>query len=157
MASMLGTYEVTLDPKGRFMIPSAYKKLIGETECQRFILNCGIDKCLSLYTEKQWASMEAIVSQLNDFNEKARRLKRQIMNGVRYLEPDAAGRLLIPKDLLQYAGITKDILFTSQLNKMELWDVELYRKATSISSDDFNTLSGEVLGGDFTNPFFGTT
>jgi len=151
MASILGEFEVTLDPKGRFMIPAGLKKQLGEAESTRFVLNRGFDKCLTLYTEKQWAKVEAKVNKLNDFNEKARKFKRLFLNGATFLEPDAAGRLLIPKSMLLYADITKDMICTSQLNKTELWDAPAYRAETSVNAEELNSLGGEVLGEGFLN------
>jgi MraZ protein len=155
MANILGEFEVTLDPKGRFMIPAGLKKQLSEAESTRFVLNRGFDKCLTLYTEKQWEKIEAIVVKLNEFNEKARTFKRQFLNGATFLEPDGAGRLLIPKAMLAYANISKDIIFTAQINKMELWDATQYKAETTVDSDDFNNLAGEVLGSNFMNPFDG--
>jgi len=155
MNNILGEFEVTLDPKGRFMLPAGLKKQLTEAEGARFVLNRGSDKCLTLYTEKQWEKVEAIVSKLNDFNEKARKFKRLFLNGATFLEPDAAGRLLIPKTMLAYANITKEIVFSGQMNKMELWDATAYRQETSVAPDEMNNLGGEVLGTDFMNPFDG--
>lgn len=152
MANILGEFEVTLDPKGRFMIPAGLKKQFMETDGNRFVLSRGFDKCLTLYTEKQWEKIETIVNKLNDFNEKARKFKRVFLNGATFLEPDAAGRLLLPKTMLAYANITKDIIFNAQINKMELWDADMYRKEISVESDELNSLGGEVLGHDFMNP-----
>ena len=103
----------------------------------------------------QWEKIEGIVSKLNEFNEKARKFKRLFLNGATFIEPDAAGRLLIPRSMLAHANITKDIVFTAQMNKMELWDAAAYRGETTTSSEDLNNLGGEVLGTDFMNPFDG--
>lgn len=155
MANILGEYDVTLDPKGRFMLPAGLKKQLDESECSQFVLNRGIDKCLTLFTLKQWEKVEAIVSKLNEFNEKSRKFKRLYLNGATKLDTDAAGRLLIPKNMLLYADITKDIVISAQLNKTELWNEASYRKETTTTPDDFNSLGGEVLGNDFMNPFEG--
>lgn len=153
MTDLLGEFEVTLDPKGRFMLPAGLKKQLSEAESARFVLNRGFDKCLALYTLEQWKAVSDIVSKLNEFNEKARKFKRLFLNGATYLEPDAAGRLLIPKSMLTYANMTKDLVFTAQNNKMEIWDAQTYRNETTVDSAELNDLGGELLGNDFLNPF----
>lgn len=152
MAKILGEFEVTLDPKGRFMIPAALKKQLPEGEVARFVLNRGFDKCLTLYTEKQWEKVEAKISRLNEFNEKARKFKRLFLNGATYLEPDAAGRLLLPKTMLAYANITKDMVCTAMSNKVEIWDATAHRKEFEVDAKEFNDLGSEVMGADFLNP-----
>ena len=153
MTDLLGEYEVTLDPKGRFMLPAGLKKQLSEAESAKFVLNRGFDKCLTLYTVDQWQAVSAVVGKLNEFNEQARKFKRLFLNGATYLEPDAAGRLLIPKAMLAYANMTKDLVLTAQNNKMEIWDATLYRNETTVDAAELNQLGGVVLGNDFLNPF----
>ena len=155
MTRLLGEFEVTLDLKGRFMLPAGLKKQLTEADGSRFVLSRGSDKCLTLYTERQWEKVEAVVSRLNEFNEKARKFKRLFLNGATFLEPDAAGRVLLPKSMLVHAGITKDIVLSAQMNKMELWDAAAWKDETSADADTLNSLGGEVLGADFMNPFEG--
>ncbi len=120
------------------MIPIGLKKQFREAEGNRFVLNRGVEKCLTLYTMKQWEKIEAIVRKLNDFNEMASKFKRQFLNGATLLEPDAAGRLLIPKAMLAHAGISKDIMFSAQMNKMEIWDAATHLKETSVDQTELN-------------------
>ena len=155
MAKILGEFEVTLDPKGRFMLPIGLKKQLAEGEGGSFVLNRGVEKCLTLYTMKQWEKIEAVILKLNDFNDVASKVKRQLLSGATILETDAAGRILIPKSMLAYAGITKDIVFSAQMNKMEIWDAETHRKETTIDQADFKSMVGSVLGSNFLNPFDG--
>jgi MraZ protein len=155
MSNYLGEFEVTVDPKGMFIIPAGYKRQMLDKDGERFVLSRGFDKCLTLYTENQWKKVEAYVSNLNEFNEKARTFKRNFLNGATKLEPDTAGRLLIPKSMMEYASIAKDMIFSAQMDKVELWDATAYRKHTTISSEDMNSLANEVLGGDFSLPKLG--
>jgi MraZ protein len=153
MIGFLGEFEVTLDTKGRFSVPVGFKRQLTKTEGNKFILNRGFDKCLTLYTEKQWEKVASVVNRMNDFNEKSRKFKRVFLNGATILEPDSAGRLLVPKTMCEHAGITKDIIFSAQMNKVELWDAETYKKQTAADVVDMNALASEVLGSDFLNPF----
>jgi MraZ protein len=152
MLGLLGEYEVSLDAKGRLMLPAGYKKQLAENEQLRFVLNRGFDKCLTLYTEKQWEKVAAIFDRINDFNEKGRKLKRIFLNGATFLEPDNAGRILLPKNMIEFAGMDKSVTFSAQINKVELWDAATYKKQTAEDILDLNDLAGEVLGNDFLNP-----
>jgi MraZ protein len=104
---------------------------------------------------KQWEKIEAIILKLNDYNDVASKVKRQLLSGATVLETDAAGRLLIPKAMLAYAGISKDIVFSAQINKMEIWDAVTHLKETTVDQADFKAMVGSVLGSNFLNPFDG--
>lgn len=155
MSNFLGEYEVTLDSKGRFMLPVGYKRQLGEAEGTRYILSRGFEKCLTLYTEGQWEKVASVVRRLNEFSAKARNFKRVFLNGATFIEPDAAGRILISKSMIEHAGLSKDIVFSAQMDKVELWDAETFRKEMSMSAEDLSDLANEVLGSDFLNPLDG--
>ncbi len=152
MLGLLGEYEVSLDAKGRMKLPAGFKKQLADGEEFRFVLNRGFEKQLTLYTEKQWEDVAKVYSRLNDNNAKARKLKRVFLNGATILEPDSAGRILLPKTMLEFASIKKSVVFTAQLNKVELWDADLYRKQMAEDVEDLSALAGEVLGNDFMSP-----
>lgn len=151
MQMLLGEYEVTLDAKGRFMLPVGFKRQLPEADAQRFVLSRGFEACLTLYTEAQWNKVAAVVNRLNDFNPKSRQFKRVFLNGATYVEPDAAGRLLLPKSMLEYAKLNKDLVFSAQMDKVELWDAEAFKAQTAIDCNDLSQLANDVLGSDFLN------
>ena len=101
----LGEFEATLDAKGRFLLPVGFKKQLPEGESLRFVINRGFEKCLSLYPVKNWEPLFAKVKALNDFDPQAREFRRKFLNGATYVEPDTAGRLLIPPNLKTHADL----------------------------------------------------
>jgi MraZ protein len=153
MSSLIGEYEVTLDPKGRFMIPAGFKRQLPEGEGDCFILCRGFEDCITVYTNQQWEKVSAIVRRLNDFNEKARTLKRLFLNGANKLETDSAGRILIPKILIESAKIKKDMIFSVQETKAEIWDAPTFNERMRLDALNMKDLASEVLGNDFLNPF----
>jgi MraZ protein len=155
MSNPLGEYEVTLDPKGRFMIPAAFKRQIPEGQGERFILCRGFEDCITVYTEQQWEKVSGIVNRLNDFNEKSRTLKRLFLNGANMLELDSAGRILIPKTLIEAAQLKKELVFSAQITKAEIWDTVTFRERMKQDSLNMKNLASEVLGNEFLNPFEG--
>jgi len=146
MIGFLGEFEATLDAKGRFLLPAGIKKQLAEEDMLRFVINRGFEACLSLYPMKTWQPLFAQISQLNDFDPKAREFRRYFLNGATIIEPDSAGRLLMPPNLKDHAGLEKDIVLVSAVNKIEIWDSIKYRKLfDSFSADDFSRLASEVM------------
>ena len=146
MPSFLGEFEATLDSKGRFLLPAGFKRQIPEGESTRFVINRGFEKCLSLYPMSSWQPLYDQISTLNDFDPKVREFRRYFLNGAIIVEPDAAGRLLIPQNLKDYAGLEKDIVLAAAVNKLEIWDKEKYQKFfEAYSPEDFSTLAQSVM------------
>lgn len=144
--SFLGEYEATLDAKGRFLLPAGFKRQLPEGESTRFVINRGFEKCLSLYPIQSWQPLYDQISALNDFDPKVREFRRYFLNGAIEVEPDSAGRILIPQNLKDYAGLGKDLVLAAAVNKIEIWDKEKYQKFfESYSPDDFSSLAQSVM------------
>lgn len=144
--SFLGEYEATLDAKGRFLLPAGFKRQLPEGENTRFVINRGFEKCLSLYPIQSWQPLYDQISSLNDFDPKVREFRRYFLNGAIEVEPDSAGRILIPQNLKDYAGLGKDLVLAAAVNKIEIWDKEKYQKFfESYSPDDFSSLAQTVM------------
>jgi MraZ protein len=144
--SFLGEYEATLDAKGRFLLPAGFKRQLPEGESTRFVINRGFEKCLSLYPMQSWQPLYDQISSLNDFDPKVREFRRYFLNGAIEVEPDSAGRILIPQNLKDYAGLGKDLVLAAAVNKIEIWDKEKYQKFfESYSPDDFSSLAQSVM------------
>lgn len=142
----LGEYEATLDLKGRFLLPAGFKKQLPEEESLRFVINRGFEKCLTLYPLKSWEPLFARVKALNEFDPRAREFKRWFLNGATYLEPDTAGRLLVPPNLKGHADLTKDIVLVAVGDKIEIWDSNKYKQFfDSFSPEAFSDLANEVM------------
>ena len=105
MTGFLGEFESTLDPKGRFLLPAGVKKQLPAGENTRFVINRGFEKCLSLYTIESWEPLYAKIQTLNDFDPKVREFRRYFLNGATIVEPDSAGRILLPPNLKEYASL----------------------------------------------------
>ena len=148
MTGFLGEYEATLDVKGRFLLPAGFKKQLPDTETSRFVINRGFDKCLALYPLKTWEPLFAKITGLNEFDPKQREFRRAFLNGATYVEPDNAGRILLPPNLKIYASLEKDIVLMATGDKIEIWDSNKYKQFfDSISSEALSDLGRDVLGG----------
>ena len=152
MTGFLGEFEATLDAKGRFLLPAGFKKQLPEGESSQFVINRGFEKCLALYPVKNWEPLFADISRLNDFDPKVREFRRYFLNGATLVEPDSAGRLLVPPNLKVHADLTKDIVLVAAVNKIEIWDSNKYKQLfDSFSPDAFSSLAQEVMTKDKNN------
>ena len=146
MTGFLGEFEATLDNKGRFLLPAGFKKQLPEEESNRFVINRGFEKCLTLYPVKNWEPLFADISRLNDFDPKVREFRRYFLNGATFVEPDSAGRLLVPPNLKDHAGLEKDIVLVAAVNKIEIWDSNKYKQFfESFSPEAFSSLADQVM------------
>jgi MraZ protein len=149
MTGFLGEFESTLDAKGRFLLPAGLKKQLPEGENTRFVINRGFEKCLTLYPRQSWEPLFARISTLNDFDPKVREFRRFFLNGATEVELDSAGRLLLPPNLKEYAGLERDITLASAVDKIEIWSTDNYKKFfESYSPEDFSIIAQQVMGGN---------
>jgi len=148
MIGFLGEYEVTLDSKGRFLLPAGLKKQMPEEDPASFVINRGFEKCLTLYPLKSWEPIFSNISKLNDFDPKVREFRRWFLNGATQMDLDSAGRLLVPKNLADHAGLEKDVVLVSAVNKIEIWDKVKYQQFfDSFSPEAYSDLAAEVMQG----------
>lgn len=146
MLDVQGTFNATLDAKGRLKLPSALLKQIGD-DVTEFILVKGLDACLRLFTNEGWKEYTAPIRSLPDFNKKARQLKHQILNGNARVELDSAERILVPKPLIEKGKLNKDLLIICVFDKIEIWDVAEYEAfMQQDGDDDTSDLAEELLG-----------
>ncbi|MGJ8684924.1 MAG: division/cell wall cluster transcriptional repressor MraZ [Nonlabens sp.] len=152
MINFIGTYECKIDAKGRFMMPVSLKKQLAPVLQEGFVLKRSVfQPCLELYPMKEWNEMMARMNKLNRFKKKNNDFIRRFTAGVKTVEIDANGRLLIPKDLVQIASITKNLTVSSAINIIEIWDKESYEQAIDEAAVDFADLAEEVMGDDTTD------
>ncbi len=147
MNSLIGTYECKIDAKGRVLLPGGLKKQLDAAMSNGFVLKRAVfQSCLELYSMEEWGLMMQKINSLNRFVKKNNDFIRRFTAGVKIVEVDALGRFLIPKDLMQFAQISKEIVLSSSGNIIEVWDKDLYEKAIDETTIDFADLAEEVMG-----------
>ncbi len=130
-------------------MPSPLKKQLSSVLPDGFVLRRSVfQKCLELYPMSEWQVLMQKMNKLNRFNKKNNDFIRRFTAGVKMVEVDVNGRLLIPKDLTVFANISKDIVVTSAINIIEIWDKDLYEQAIDDAAVDFADLAEEVMGQD---------
>ena len=131
------------------MLPVALKKQLSPVMQKGFVLKRAVfQPCLELYPMNEWEVLMQKINKLNRFKKKNNDFIRRFTAGVKVIEMDASGRLLIPKDLIAFAGISKELVVSSAVNIVEIWDKNNYETAIDDATLDFADLAEEVMGQD---------
>ena len=135
-----GEFDHTIDIKGRMIIPSKFRNLLGEN----FVISKSLDGCLAIYEKGKWDEFEQKINELPFTNEKARNLKRFILGSSTICELDKQGRILIPKPLREAAGIIQDVVTIGVGDHIEVWSKE--RFTTDENFTDYKKLAQDMEG-----------
>ena len=147
MINIVGTYECKIDSKARVMIPAALKKQLSPILSNGFIIKRSVfSSCLELHPISEWNNLMLEVNKLNRFIKKNNDFIRLFTAGVKSIEADSTARIQLPKDLVSFAGIQKDIVLSSSVNMIEIWDKDKYEHELEIATPDFAQLAEDVMG-----------
>ena len=131
------------------MIPVTLKNQMAPVLNKGFVIKRAVfQPCLELYPMDEWNLLMQTMNKKNRFKKKNNDFIRRFSAGVRIVEIDGTGRLLIPKNLLTVAGITKEVVLSSAINIIEIWDKESYERVIEETAENFAELAEEVMGGD---------
>jgi len=129
------------------MVPSALKKQLSPVLKEIFVIKRSVfQPCLELYPIQEWNVLMEKINGLNRFVKQNNDFIRKFTAGVKTVEVDANGRLLIPKDLMGFANIDKEIVLSSAINIIEIWDKNKYENAIDVAADDFADMAEEIMG-----------
>ena len=144
MNTFIGEYTVKIDDKGRMVVPSAFKSLMPADGDMRFVIKKDIfEDCLEMYTFEEWERQSSEVkSRLNFFNRDHAMFWREYMRDRAIVEPDGkVGRISVPKKLLEAIGVNKEVVFSGNDYKIEIWAREKFEEAR-ISNEQYISLAG---------------
>lgn len=146
MTSLIGEYECKVDAKGRFMFPVNLRKQLDDVFEKGFVINRNLhQKCLVLYPINEWNKLNKKLSKLNRLIKANDVFVRKFTGGATSAEADSAGRILLPKPLVEHADIKTDIKVLGSNNVIEIWDKKLYDQF--LTQDlDIEKLAEDVLG-----------
>jgi MraZ protein len=147
MAPFIGEYSCKVDSKGRIIFPSAFKKQLSIETGNRFVIKRDVfEKCLVLFPISEWDRQNKIIrSRTNIYNKEHSRFLRMFYQGTAELMVDGSSRILIPKRLLDFAGIGNEVILAGQFGKIEIWEPGLYSKASE-ESGDYAEMAQQILG-----------
>ena len=146
MTNLIGEYECKVDAKGRLLVPSALRKQFSAEAEGHLFVKRGIESCLEIYQKHDWERVSHQVASLNQFVKKNRLFARKFISGVTQMELDTVGRILLPKSMLDYAGVSKEFVLFCYGDKIEVWSKENYEAELDMTADDFSDLAEDVMG-----------
>lgn len=138
----LGEYNHTIDKKGRLIIPTKLRNLLGDS----FVMTKNLDGCVAIYDKESFDIFAEKVKALPYSDSNARDIKRFLLGGVQELVPDKMGRVLVTADLRKAAGLINDVKFIGVGDHIEVWDLETYNKKNNFSDSDELARKMEGLG-----------
>jgi len=140
----MGEYQHNLDAKGRIIVPAKFREGLGE----KFVLTRGLDKCLFVYPEEEWAILENKLKQLPLTKKDARKFTRFFLSGASELEVDKQGRISIPQPLRNYANLNKQCTVIGVSNRIEIWDDVEWQAYVSESEESFAEIAENLMDFD---------
>ncbi|MBS7289581.1 MAG: cell division/cell wall cluster transcriptional repressor MraZ [Bacteroidales bacterium] len=146
MVTFVGKYPSKIDDKGRLVLPSPLKRMLPEGTEMKFVVKKDIfEDCLEMYTMEEWQRQsEETRSRLDNFNPDHAKFWRAYMRDRDIVEPDAKyGRITISKELLNSIGVNKDVVFSGNDYKIEIWAKEKF-EASAISNEEFLSIAGTL-------------
>ena len=147
MAAFIGEYHCKVDSKGRVLLPSAFKRQMGDGAQDRFVVRKDIyESCLVLYPMEEWKRQNRIIrANINPYNKEHNAFVRGFFKGAAEIELDATNRMLIPRRLLDEIQADSDVVLAGQDGKIEIWSEKAYD--SSVSTDEFAVLAQKIMGG----------
>ncbi|MDG2331012.1 MAG: division/cell wall cluster transcriptional repressor MraZ, partial [Flavobacteriales bacterium] len=146
MTGFIGEYNCKLDAKGRLSLPVGLRKQLDPVDQEQFVVNRGLSGNLNLFPLSEWTRVMDKLRQLNRFNSKNLKFVRMFQQGAMQVAIDSNGRILIPKSLLQHAGVSREIVLSANIDQFEIWDKVTYDNLMNENWDEFAGLAEEVMG-----------
>ncbi len=137
---LLGEYNHTIDEKSRVIIPSKFRQDLGNT----FVVTKGLDNCLFVYSIDEWQNFETKLKALPLTNANARTFTRFFASGATECEIDKQGRALLPANLKEHAGLTKDVVIIGVSTRVEIWAKERWLEYTSPENVDLDEVTNQM-------------
>ena len=138
----MSEYNHTVDTKGRLIVPSKFREQLGD----EFVVTKGMDGCLFVYANDDWSAFEQKLTSLPLINKEARKFSRFFLAGAAQVEVDKQGRILLPANLRQFAGLEKDVVLVGVGSRIEIWSRENWENMDADSDMDDIAATMESLG-----------
>ncbi len=147
MSRFSGKYYYTIDPKGRVMVPSAFRDILREHYGTRLIITVApVDRCLHLYPVEEWERLLEKVSTLPRSNRSMKLFLRTVVGSAMEADVDKQGRVLVPSSLRTDGDLKGELVIVGVLDKIEIWDKQLWEKATDLTDVDAEGYEDDLSG-----------
>lgn len=152
LGGLLGQYHTTMDDKGRFALPAKLRSFIGPNKKPlldgELIITKGLEGCLSLFPQSEWAVIQQRLSSLNFTKRDFRFFSRRFYSSAQLVSPDKNGRILIPSHLINEADLKKDLLVIGVNDWVEIWNPERHKYYLEQYSGSYEEVAERLFTGD---------
>ncbi len=145
MSSFKGSFNYTVDSKGRINIPAKMRKNLSPDANESFVITRGFENCIFVYPNDEWAKREAELAKLQQTNRDDRLFTRLLLQYAADVELDGQHRIVLTKELMEYAKISGDVLILGVFDRIEVWNPEEYTKYLEAQSKDYVTVAENVF------------
>ncbi|MEE8577930.1 MAG: division/cell wall cluster transcriptional repressor MraZ [candidate division Zixibacteria bacterium] len=151
MSGLYGQFQTTLDEKGRFALPAKLRHVPGPGKSPllqgNIVLNKGLEGCLTIYPESEWAAIQERLGSLDFTNEDFRYFSRRFYSGVSACAPDKSGRILVPSNLIAEADLGRELLVLGLNRWVEVWNPERYKYYLQQYRGTYEDVAGRLFTG----------
>ncbi|HEX2868883.1 MAG TPA: division/cell wall cluster transcriptional repressor MraZ [Ignavibacteriales bacterium] len=142
----IGSFTYSIDAKGRVSIPAKLRKYVKPEANDTFVMTRGVEQCIVVYPLDQWKELvDQKLSTLNEFDRKEAMFLRSFLQRASEDTLDSQSRLLVPQNLIEYAGIEKEVFILGAIKKIEIWNPAVYEKYLSSQPETFEEIAQEVM------------
>ena len=141
---LMGEYHHNIDEKSRLIIPSKFRNELGE----KFVITRGLEKCLFVYSYKEWENIINTLSTLPFTKKASRDFTRFFLSGATECVLDKSGRVCITSPLVHYAGLTKECVIIGANDRLEIWDEESWNNFFTTNEENFASIAENLFGGE---------
>ena len=141
---LMGEYHHSIDEKNRLIIPSKFRKELGD----KFIITRGLEKCLFVYPMEEWNNIVEKLRSLPFTKKDSRNFTRFFMSGATLCMLDKSGRACITSPLVHYAGLSRDCVIIGANDRLEIWDSDEWNKFFESNEDEFANIAENLFGGE---------
>ncbi|MFT6054147.1 MAG: MraZ protein [Roseivirga sp.] len=145
MSFFTSEYDCKLDAKGRLALPSKVRAALPDNTSQELVMRRGFEPCLVLYPMLEYKKIYSRVRSLNEFNEDYRKFQRSFFRGNVDVELDGAGRINIPKRMMEFASLEKEVILVGLGNRIEIWNPDQYEEYLIQDANEYSKMAEKFL------------
>ncbi len=140
-----GEYKHTIDRKGRLILPSKFRDAAKTNFIERFYITRGLDKCLFMFSEEEWRTQEQKLKAMPFTRQQSRTFNRLYFSGAVEIVPDKQGRILIPQNLKEFAGIKKEVMIVGVSSRIEIWASDQWQQFYGNTRQSYEEISEKLM------------
>lgn len=146
MAGFKGQYDNSIDEKGRLAVPAKMRRVLTPEANETFTITRGFERCIFVYPQDRWEKMEESFLELNPYQRETRDFLRTITRWAEEVTLDKQGRIVLPKRLLDFAGLSDAAVVIGSLDRIEIWEPGIFQEHDEAITDDYVTIAERVMG-----------